>query len=60
MYIRNGLRKIHLKIRSLMSKKDHLNLILHDFIVRSNLAIHRSDTPFVIRQPICRPTREGI
>ena len=23
--------------------------------VRSNLTIHRSDTPFVIRQRICRP-----
>ena len=25
------------------------------FIVRSNLAIHRSDTPFIIWQPIHRP-----
>ena len=25
------------------------------YFVRSNLAIHRSDTPFVIRQPIHRP-----
>ena len=23
--------------------------------VRSNLTIHRSDTPFIIQQPICRP-----
>ena len=27
----------------------------YEDIVRSNLAIHRSDTPFIIQQPIHRP-----
>ena len=27
----------------------------YEDIVRSNLALHRSDTPFIIRQPIRRP-----
>ena len=42
-------------IRNRMTNAPQMNIFLLHIIVRRNLAVHRSVTPFVIRQPIWRP-----
>ena len=47
----------HILLSILLNSTMPIELALHllNNFVRHNLAMHRSVTPFVIRQPTCRP-----